>query len=382
MRKNTKDEARSPEFLPTVLSKGAVCSRLYVEIPLIYFYIIYINLSLKIRGVLMIRFFITLFAFYPLIVNAAPPTEEAVFGFVSRQGVKPDLTPDDVKVEHCSGTGSNTNSVSQISILGLKDSKGRPIKKTFICKELKGVKRERENLENLSAFVESFNRPLGAQLWEYPSPLFSFATYVGSMSSRDEEYVVFEEALGQSVLDIAMEWSLKDAGEAGLQKLGYHFRKVGQAVATFHLEHGEFDADNEHFVSIIHRDLHLSNLFYGLWSNRTTFIDYETMATSLVSKGDIAIDLFRLFHFSREEIKPLVKEQAGIKFMKGRTSIFLDEKAVREQSLFIDQHLRRLDSFFSAMEEGYVKTFAAAGYLVNIRNGKVTKLQSLENLLE
>lgn len=36
MRKNTKDEARSPEFLPTVLSEGAVCSRLYVEIPLIY----------------------------------------------------------------------------------------------------------------------------------------------------------------------------------------------------------------------------------------------------------------------------------------------------------------------------------------------------------
>ncbi|OJW46607.1 MAG: hypothetical protein BGO67_04805 [Alphaproteobacteria bacterium 41-28] len=63
-------------------------------------------------------------------------------------------------------------------------------------------------------------------------------------------------------------------------KLSDGFSNVGYATASFHIKHGSLDEETGTFNSITNGDLHISNMFYNILSNKTTFIDYETMVYS------------------------------------------------------------------------------------------------------
>jgi hypothetical protein len=172
-----------------------------------------------------------------------------------------------------------------------------------------------------------------------------------------------------------IEWTQKGYSWKGLDRLNtkdhltYAFSNVGRAIASFHLKYGCFHEETNTFYSVIHGDLHASNIFYDLWSNETTFIDYETMVGSCKIQRNISYDLARLFTFSKKEIRLHVREKAGAEFVKSTGIInFLDEQNLAQKKTYIKERLVILDDFFNALQKGYTHAFIKAGYICAIDN--------------
>ncbi|EKE09454.1 MAG: hypothetical protein ACD_16C00166G0001, partial [uncultured bacterium] len=291
------------------------------------------------------------------------------------------LTPDDVKdlfpqpshalikIQPLNKSGSNTQSISQVIV----EKEGE--KRYFICKELK-ERKELKNLTTLEPFVVEYETSKKSQPNVFPPKYLSLARFRGSLSKKERDFVLFDEASGQSVFNLMIEWTQKGYDWAGLEPsdiknhLSYAFSNVGRAIASFHLRHGEFDEATSTFKSITHGDLHTSNVFYNLWSNETTLIDYETMATS---RKTIFYDVNRLLEFSRGETESLVREKAAEGFFKSYGSLFLDKNAQEHQATYIKKRLTILDDFFSALKQGYIQIFKDAGYVVDINKQLVTR---------
>lgn len=136
------------------------------------------------------------------------------------------------------------------------------------------------------------------------------------------------------------------------------------------MKHGEFDEEMSIFKSITHGDLHISNIFYNLWSNETTLIDYETLSRS---PNNIFIDVDRLLNFSKKEIEPRVEEKAAKEFIETCTSYVLDEKGEIQKALYIKERSNILGHFFTALKKGYEEAFTEAGYTLDFDKWQVKK---------
>jgi|GEM_PF-4400420 len=268
-------------------------------------------------------------------------------------------------------SGSNAAKIYQVTI---NDSQNNP--QQFICKELKDKKSEHSNLQTLSSFTEDYlnqTKDLYQAFRTYPA----IARFKSSIC--DDNFLLFEHASGESVINIMKYFMSRDYGDQGndvnyeKRKVLQHFTNIGKAVARFHLMYGEYNSSTKSFNTIIHGDLHLSNVFYDLVLNTTTFIDYETMANSLQVKKNSFVDVFRMLNFASKNLTSYIIERAGEKFMRNRNVIFLDQHLSEEKSLFINAHLTKLDSFYNAIAKGYKDHFLQAGYTYNIFNGQVDK---------
>lgn len=275
------------------------------------------------------------------------------------------------------GAGSNTQSVSLI----LVKQENREAKR-LVCKELKesnGVKNERVNLETLEPLVSEYEKFTDSQPRAFPPQYVSFARYRGELTGTKRDFVLFDEASGQSVFDLMLEWTQKGYGWSGLDpwhtknKLACHFTNVGSAIAAFHLKNGSLDEETSTFSTITHNDLHGSNIFYDIYSNKTTLIDYETMVSSYNIKRDIYGDVRRLFDFSKGETAIHVREKAGEEFARSRRILFFDEKTSKQRDSYINECLARLDDFFNALKRGYVQAFTNAGYTCDLDSCKVKR---------
>ena len=276
-------------------------------------------------------------------------------------------------IQAIKGSGSNTASVHLIRLEreGEKDEH-------LVCKELKGKKQERQNLEALTTFSTQYKQFKQSRPYQFPPQNVSIAMYKGTLTEKDSEFALFEKASGQSVFDLMVEWALKGYGSLNSMgpsecksRLSNHFTNVGHAIANFHLKYGVFDEEKNTFTTITHGDLHTSNVFYDIISNETTFIDYETMACK--SEKEIFLDAYRLFIFSKNEAIPHVKEQAGAEFCRKQNIYFLNEQLTLERNSYINERLKVLDDFFDALKIGYTQVFKNAGYICEIDTGKVKR---------
>lgn len=273
------------------------------------------------------------------------------------------------EIQPLNGAGSNTESVNRIIVKQTFKND-----KCFICKTIKGKKKEIENLESLNSFIceyENYRKSLPPQ---FPPRSIFIAKYKGALYTSNQEFALFREASGTSVFKLMLEWSQNGYDWKGLDpldsknKLSYAFENIGYAIANFHLKHGVFDEQDNSFNSIVHGDLHTSNVFYDLWSNQTTFIDYETMAGFCNKKANISIDLSRLLKFSKDETVEYVKHLAGEAFVKSRGIYFLNEKENEEKKLYIKTRLAILGDFFIALKKGYSQAFKEAGLSEVLKN--------------
>ncbi len=304
------------------------------------------------------------FIFLSHSANAGPSLEEDILESLHQAGYTKVVLQD---IQQLWGTGSNTESVCRIRI----------DQKPLICKELKGIKNEQRNLEALEPFVSEYEKFKHSQPYTFPPDYPSLAKYRGALKGKNSDFVLFDLASGQSVFGLMVEWTQRGYGWHGLyppntrSHLRYAFENVGRTIANFHLKNGTFDLKSGSFETIVHGDLHISNIFYNLWSNETTFIDYETMANSNGAKRNIFHDVQRLLEFSKEETTARVREKAGAEFIKIRNTYLLDEKAKKEQISYIRERLDILDDFFRALKSGYEGAFTVAGYNCDTKTCKV-----------
>lgn len=277
-------------------------------------------------------------------------------------------------IERIGGAGSNTDS---IHLIRLEQENGK--EKRLVCKELKGIKQERQNLESLGLFVEEYEDYKRTQPYAFPPQDVSIAKYKAAFKENNREFVLFEEASGQSVFSLMVEWAIKgydscySMGSSECKyRLSSHFENVGHTIANFHLKYGIFDEKTCKFTTITLGDLHTSNVFYNLFSNETTFIDYETMA----KKSDHSIfgDAYRLFTFAKDETIPHVKEKAGAEFCSKRHIIVLNDQAQMEKDTYVNERLAVLDDFFHAIKMSYIQTFLNAGYVCNSDTWQVQRV--------
>ncbi|MDI9634536.1 hypothetical protein QM565_01865 [Geitlerinema splendidum] len=298
-------------------------------------------------------------------LNAEGLTEEELHSFLSQS-----MPVRQVNIGRIGGAGSNTISIRSVQVK-LENGEER----NYICKELKGMKREKQNLEAVDSFVAEYETFKGSQPRLFPPEYVSIARYRGALK---QDFVLFDQASGQSVFDHMIEWT--ERGESGWMgedpqyvrnHLSYAFSNVGRTIATFHLKHGEFDEETSTFKSITHGDLHIANIFYNLWSNEATLIDYETLSRS---PNNIFIDVDRLLNFSKKEIEPLVEEKAAKKFIESCMSYILDEKSKIQKALYIKKRLDILDYFFAALKKGYEEAFTTAGYTLDFDEWQVKKI--------
>lgn len=271
-------------------------------------------------------------------------------------------------------SGNNTDSIHIIEL-----SKNNGLQNSLISKELKGRKRERVNLENLKPFIAEYTAFERSQPLSSPHKNLTFASYIHTVKIGNKEFAFFNKASGQSVFDLMLEWSIK--GYHSLNSMGPiecksrlkdHFLNIGAAIAKFHLKYAHFDDASGEFKTAIHGDLHTSNIFYGIVSNQTTLIDYETLSNTPLH--DLRYELDRLFNFSYSETKPLVIEKAQEKFARENPVFFLDEQQDNDRKKYVQRSLDILDDFFGAMKSSYTYAFKNAGYKCDIRNAKIEKL--------
>ncbi|MBA3813027.1 MAG: hypothetical protein H0X26_00820 [Alphaproteobacteria bacterium] len=295
-------------------------------------------------------------------------TEDYILKCLHNAGYKTDGY---TSIQPMRGVGSNTEKIYLIQ-LGQEGGKETQL----ICKELKGKKKEIENLEALRPFADEYEKFTESQPYALPQQHPILATYRGALKQNDREFALFKLASGESVFDLMIEWTQKGYGyyscmrpAAAKNKMSYHFENVGRATANFYLKHGKFDEEENIFRTMRHGDLHISNIFYNIYTNGTTFIDYETMKTDEV----INYDAYRLFSFSKDEIFPLVKERAGIEFCRSRDVILLNKQAERERDAYIMERLTILDDFFYALEKGFTQGFERAGYICDTSTWQVKR---------
>lgn len=281
------------------------------------------------------------------------------------------IKPEDV--QPMKGSGSNTSAIYRVSGLHQDDPTD------LVCKELKGTKDERRHLENLQSFVALYQELKKQRGAEFPPSLATIASYKGFIKGKEGEFVFFCKASGQSVFDIMVEWTKRGYGWCGMNpqeskyKLSYAFQNIGRAIANFHLMHGTYNETEGAFKTVTHGDLHASNIFYDLWSNETTFIDYETMVGSCKEPRDVFIDIIRLFDFSRTEVGKFVEEAVGSDFIKTLNVCFLDEHQGASRKRFIAQKLQILDEFFSSLKVGYEEAFRMASYEIDFNKLRIRK---------
>lgn len=240
-----------------------------------------------------------------------------------------------IKIKKIYESGSNTQSVYCVTLDG---------KTELICKELKEISADREllYLNNLIPFVAQYEEEIKALPSQFPSPLPSIAYYIGG--SPQHALALFKKASGQSVANMMLEWVEKGFDWRGLassdtrKKLQGHFQNIGHAIGNFHLNYGTL-MDNGCFHSIVHGDLHISNVYYNTISNQTTFIDYETVFYSMREKRNIHTDIERLFRFSKKEILTAVQTP------KAHSMINI---------------------FFNSIQKGYIKAFQVGGYTLTL----------------
>lgn len=137
-------------------------------------------------------------------LNAAGLTEEELYSFLSQS-----MPVRQVNIERIVGAGSNTVSIRSVKVK-LENGEER----SYICKELKGMKRERQNLETIDPFVAEYETFKGSQFRSSPHEYVSIARYRGALK---QDFVLFDQASGQSVFDLMMD-GLKE-GIAGWEKI-------------------------------------------------------------------------------------------------------------------------------------------------------------------
>lgn len=195
-------------------------------------------------------------------LNAEGITEEELYSFLSQS-----MPVRQVNFERIDGAGSNTVSIRSVQV---KLETGE--ERSYICKELKGMKREKQNLEAIDPFVAKYETFKGSQPSLFPPEHISIARYRGVLK---QDFVLFDQASGQSVFDHMIEWTERGYSWMGedpryvKDHLSYAFSNVGRTIASFHLKHGEFDEEMSTFKSITHGDLHISNITtYGAMKQR------------------------------------------------------------------------------------------------------------------
>jgi hypothetical protein len=317
----------------------------------------------------MVRFFrlTALFVLFSNFANASS-LEDDILNALHRSGY-PTVTRQ--HIQKIKAAGSNTDSVHLIRV----ESKGGKVKH-LVCKELKGIKQERLKLEALEPFVKEYEQFKKSH--RFLSKVLSIARYKGALNENNREFVLLKTASRQSVFDLMLEWAQKgydscyslESSECK-DTMSYHFNKVGCAIANFHLKYGVFNEEKGTFTTITHGDLHTSNVFYNIWSNKTTFIDYETMARE--PNHGILLDTHRLFIFAKGETIPLVKEQAIERFVRSRNIGVINKQTQVEMNAYINKRLTLLDDFFHALKSGYTQAFKSAGYVCDTDTGQVKR---------
>lgn len=281
-------------------------------------------------------------------------------------------------IVRATGGGSNTQSLYHVTI---PPAAAGATSRTLICKLLQHAeKKERQHLEGLTPFAQAHEAFVNS-IPGAASNHALLATYQGGFHTGEHEYVFFEEATGESAFNAVVERAEQGYDWKGnsythmKRSWRYHFGAIGRATANFHLRYGTFDEESSSFRTVLHRDLHLSNVWYGRFSNLTSFIDYETMVQPAETKGNILIDLKRLFVFSREQLEPIIRERAKAAYfaLHPRTSIFIDEATQRAADAYVAGRLDIVNDLFQAMAEGYTEAFATAGYHCDITTGRVTR---------
>ena len=170
----------------------------------------------------MVRFFklAIIFVLFSHSVNAGSP-EDDILDALHKSGY-PTVTHK--HIQRIGGAGSNTES---IHLIRLEQENGK--KKHLVCKELKGIKQERQNLEALDPFVTEYMKFKKSQPYVLPPQDVSIAQYKGALKENNREFVLFEEASGQSVFDLMIEWAQKGYDWKGLSpsdskySLSFHF---------------------------------------------------------------------------------------------------------------------------------------------------------------
>lgn len=145
-----------------------------------------------------------------------------------------------------------------------------------------------------------------------------FLPKIARYESHEHNQIRYEKALGESFFDFLVRVSIVDIQMPDTKTtLLKQLKNAGVALGNFHAIFRDITSVDK-LMTIIHGDLHLSNVFFNFYDGTVTFIDYSSM--SFKEKKDAQIDIDKFFHFSDlhltgaigkklASLSPLVKEQ-------------------------------------------------------------------------
>jgi hypothetical protein len=208
----------------------------------------------------------------------------------------------------------------------------------YIVKELKNGEIESTNLEIIknAGILKKTNFYFKIIL---PFEIIKYKKQKNDDLSPDEYtyFSIMEKAKGEDIYKII---ETKDEDDIDLAMMAY-----GKALAQLHLSFIDKDSipENEEdlinnsiilqhaFKSIVHRDPHWKNVFFNYKNNIISFIDNETMASSIKNHSPISIDILRVIYYSIEQ------------FGLCKKSNFNPEKcdhSMRASTTFLDEYIQ------------------------------------------
>lgn len=259
-----------------------------------------------------------------------------------------------VHVTELKEKGENTEKLFQTEIT--KDCLRKSIsfnEPDYIVKELKNGEIESTNLETIknAGILKKTNFYFNIIL---PLEIIKYKKQKNDDLSPDEYtyFSIMEKAKGEDISKII---ETKDEDDIDLAMMAY-----GKALAQLHLSFIDKDSipENEEdlinnpiilqhvFKSIIHRDPHWKNVFYDYKNNLISFIDNETIASSIEGHSPIVIDIMRVLYYSTE------------KFGLCNKSDFNPEKcdhSIRASTIFLDEYIQTYPSKYQKKLVTYLK---------------------------
>jgi hypothetical protein len=126
----------------------------------------------------------------------------------------------------------------------------------------------------------------------------SLALPVGFLSySKDKkthDLVIMPAALGADLASLILKFK-KNQSKENRDLLSSAFLKLGEELGQWHKQNMKTTGTNRLGKTVVHGDFHPFNLFYDANKNHFTFIDNESIATSLKEPGDVSTDIIKLF---------------------------------------------------------------------------------------
>lgn len=120
-------------------------------------------------------------------------------------------------------------------------------------------------------------------------------SYLSYTKDKKPHYlVIMPAALGTDLAALTLKFK-KNQSKENRDLLASAFLKLGEEVGQWHKRNMKTTGGNKIGKTVVHGDFHPFNIFYDANKNHVTFIDNESIASSLKEPGNVSTDLIKLF---------------------------------------------------------------------------------------